>query len=383
MLPTFKLCLKNDYIKKDGTVNIRIRISYRRVTKYFPLGVHVLPGNFINGTVSRKDPLHWRKNILLTRFLEKASRIIFELEMSGQPFTFNGFEALFLDEDYGNHSFESFAKKYIRSQKGIVSINTTRMYQSQLNKLMEFSPGLKFGEITSEFINNFERFLINCKKNNQNTRIKTFTVLKAILNHAKDDGLIRDHALEDYKIGTIEGNREFLTIDELQILERLFTSGELNKRLANVLRYFLFSCYTGLRYQDIRDLRCNDIINGQDLSVKMNKTGKTIRVPLSDKARGILPDHQFKNQKVFKVLSNQPTNRYLKDIMDAAGIQKKISFHCSRHTFATVSLDLGVSMETVKDILGHTDFKTTAIYARIRDGKKRQEIGLWDRKRYN
>ncbi len=378
MLPTIKICLKNDYVKKDGTVNIRIRVSYRRVTKYFPLGIYVAPKNFINGTISRKDPLHWRKNILLSRLNDKASRILFDLEMSGQSFTFTRFAALFQDEDYGNHSFESFAKKYIQRQKGIVSISTTRMYQSQLNKINEFSPGIKFDEITTEFINNFQKYLIQKKKNNENTRIKTMTIFKSFLNHARDEGLIREHVLENYTLGTIEGNRQFLTLEELRKLEEMLGSN-LSKKYKRVLEYFLFSCYTGLRYQDIRKLRKSNIINNQEIIMQMTKTGKIIRIPLSERARALIPDIPLDNMKVFRVMSSQPTNRYLKEIMKESGIHKHISFHCSRHTFATACLDLGIPMETVKDLLGHTDFKTTAIYARIRDGKKRQEIGLWDR----
>ncbi|MCK9401081.1 MAG: site-specific integrase [Bacteroidales bacterium] len=281
------------------------------------------------------------KNLLLIKYFEKATKIIFDMEMAEQQFTFKKFSSSFLDENYGNQSFEVFANKFIESNKGIVAAGTTMMYKSQVAKLKDFSPGLTFNDITSAFIKAFERYLVEVKKNNANTRIKTFTVFKSLLNHARDEGIIKEHALEDYKKGTIEGNREFLIMEELQQLEQLHRSGTLSTRLTNVLTYFLFSCYTGIRYEDVKKLRGTDFINDQWISLQMSKTGKTIKIPIIDKARALLPDHKFRSQKIFKFLSNQPTNRYLKDIMNEAGIHKHISFHCARHTFATISLDLG------------------------------------------
>lgn len=378
MLPTIKLCLKTDYIKKDGTVNVRIRITYQKKSEYYPLGIFVKPSHYNAGRINKSDPQHWMKNLLLIRFYEKASKIIFDLEMADQQFTFDKFSRRFLDKDYGSQSFKVFADKYIESNKGIVALGTTKMYKSQATKLHDFASGLTFNDITPSFIKEFERYLVEVKKNNVNTRIKTFTVFKSLLNHARDEGIIKHHALEDYKKGTIEGNREFLVMEELQQLEQMYHSGSLSTSLANVLKYFLFSCYTGIRYEDVKKLRGTDFINDQWISLQMSKTGKTVKIPITDKARALIPDHKFRNQKTFKVLSNQPTNRYLKDIMNDAGIHKHISFHCARHTFATISLDLGISMETVKEILGHTDFKTTAIYGRIRDGKKRNEMSKWN-----
>jgi integrase len=378
MMPIVKVCLKTDYIKHDGTVNIRIRITHRKTVKYFPLGIYIKPAHFIDNRISKKDPYHWMKNMALNKFYEKAMKIIFDMELAGQPFTFDKFSNHFLDDDYGKQLFKAFADKYIESNKGTVTLSTTKIYKSQLNKINEFAPGLIFENITLPFIRDFERFLSVDKKNNANTRLKTLKIIKAILNHAKAEGVIRDHNLVKFHIGSIQGNREFLTREELQQLEILYQSGSLDPKLKNVLTYFLFGCYTGLRYQDIRNLRNSNIHNDQAISLQMNKTGKTVRVPLTDKARTLIPEQLFKNKKTFRVLSNQPTNRYLKDIMGLAGINKNISFHCARHTFATVSLDLGISMETVKEILGHTDYKTTAIYGRIRDGKKKQEMDKWN-----
>lgn len=378
MLPIVKICLKTDYVRNDGTVNVRIRVTHRKKVKYFPLGIYIKPDHFVENRISKKDPYHWMKNMALAKFFDKATRIIYDLELAGQKFSFEKFSMYFLDEDYGTHLFKAYADKYIESNKGKVSGNTTRMYKSQVNKIDEFAPKLTFDNITPAFIRDFEQFLSNKKSNNSNTRLKTLKIIKVLLNHAKEEGIIKDHCMINFKIGSVQGNREFLTLEELSKLERLHQGGSLEKRLQNVLTYFLFSCYTGLRFQDIRNMRNINIHDNEIISLQMSKTGRIVKIPLTVKAKSLIPESTLKQKKTFKVLSNQPTNRYLKDIMIRAGINKSISFHCARHTFATASLDLGVSMETVKEILGHTDFKTTAIYGRIRDGKKKQEMNRWD-----
>ena len=378
MLPIVKICLKTDYIKNDGTVNVRIRITYRRKVKYFPLGIYVKPEHFKDNRISKRDPFHWMKNMALVKFYDKATRIIYDMELSGQMFSFEKFENQFLDDSYGSQLFKIYADKYIESNIGKSSKNTIRMYKSQVQKIHEFSPDLTFNDMTLPFIRDFEKFLAVKKNNNANTRNKTMKVIKIILNHAKQDGVIRDHCMVNYQIGSVQGNREFLTLEELHKLEKLYRSDTLKYKLQNVLSYFLFSCYTGLRFQDVRNLRNSNFHDLEAISIQMAKTGKTVRIPLSEKAKSLIPVKFFKNQKTFRVLSNQPTNRYLKMIIAEAGINKSISFHCARHTFATISLDLGISMETVKEILGHTDFKTTAIYGRIRDGKKKSEMSKWN-----
>ena len=378
MLPIVKICLKTDYIKNDGTVNVRIRITHRKRVKYFPLGIYVKPEHFISHRISKRDPHHWMKNMALTSFYEKAVKIVYDMELAGQAFSFERFSSLFTYEEYGSQTFKSYADKYISTNKGKVSWNTTRMYKSQINKINSFAPALTFNDITLQFIREFEQYLSVEKNNNSNTRLKTMKIIKVILNHAKQDGIIRDHCMKNYQIGSVQGNREFLSLDELKKLEELHQTGILSFKLQNVLTYFLFCCYTGLRFEDIRNLRNHNILNNDFISLQLHKTGKLVKIPLSNQARALIPSQVLKNKKTFRVLSNQPTNRYLKQIMKEAEINKSISFHCSRHTFATVSLDLGVSMETVKEILGHTDFKTTAIYGRIRDGKKKSEMEKWN-----
>jgi site-specific recombinase XerD len=153
------------------------------------------------------------------------------------------------------------------------------------------------------------------------------------------------------------------------------------KRLEQVRDMFIFSCFTGLAYIDVLNLRKSNIRNTFDDSLwiigKRVKTGITYRVPLLDipkliieKYSGSLPDNL-----VLPVISNQKMNSYLKEIADTCGIDKNLSFHAARHTFATtVTLSKGVSIESVSKMLGHTNIKTTQIYARITNNKIKNDM---------
>ncbi len=164
----------------------------------------------------------------------------------------------------------------------------------------------------------------------------------------------------------------------MALIESLYYKNELTSGKQNVLRYFLFSCYTGLRYQDIKELRFQDIIDDKTISIQMTKTKGFVKIPLIEKAKDLIPPTGFEKQTVFQVLSGQPTNRYLKDIMKEVGIKKQISFHCSRHTFATVSKSHGIPYDVISKILGHTDIKTTKIYTKYELDLLTKEMKKWD-----
>ena len=224
----------------------------------------------------------------------------------------------------------------------------------------------------------YDQYLHQERSNNKNTRIKSLTFVRTFINKAILTGDLSENPIKQFKIGRIEGNREYLNSVEVDKLEQLLQSNKLKQNKANVLRYFLFSCYTGQRYSDIQKLKFSDITN-ELISIRMTKTQDFVKIPIIPKAIKLLPKtNSFEKQKVFKVLSDQATNRYLKDIMLQAGINKTISFHCARHTFATLGLEVGIPVDVVSKLLGHTDLKTTQIYAKYGDKLKIKEMRKWN-----
>ena len=147
-------------------------------------------------------------------------------------------------------------------------------------------------------------------------------------------------------------------------------------RLDQVRDVFIFACYTGLAYADIAQLRADNIKKMFDgklwIITHRQKTKTNVNVPLLPKAEKILKKYEgkFLDGVLLPVLSNQKTNAYLKEIADICGIEKNLTFHLARHTFATtMTLGKGVPIESVSKMLGHTNIQTTQIYARITNEK--------------
>jgi len=245
-----------------------------------------------------------------------------------------------------------------------------------MTKLKQFRSKVSFKDINPFFWKQYEAWLID-KGNSENTIHKAFRTVKAYLNKAIDAGILKSNPLKGVKVKKIEGSREFLTLEELRVLQDLYASEKLNKMKQTILGYFLFACYTGLRYTDVKNLTHLNIHDDGTIQIKVHKTRQNLIIPIQDRAMVlIVPGLPF--EKVFRVYCNQVTNRYLKEIMPET-IKKEISFHCARHTFATICLsDLEVPLTTVQKLLGHTEIRHTQIYARVLDKEKSKAILKWN-----
>lgn len=207
---------------------------------------------------------------------------------------------------------------------------------------------------------------------------------RTMLNEAVREGLMDKNpwnSLETIeKIKKPESKREYLTIDEIRSMIATDCPNELVKKA------YLFSCFTGLRISDVKNLKWGDIYheNGQTyVSVVMVKTTKPLYIPLSGQALKWMPEKEEDRNKpddyIFGNLVNYGNvNENLKKWAEAAGIKKYISYHTSRHTFATMMLTLGADLYTVSKLLGHSSIKHTQIYARIIDSKKDEAVNLAD-----
>ena len=195
---------------------------------------------------------------------------------------------------------------------------------------------------------------------------------KRIVIIARNNGWILTDPFANYKIRIAKVDRGYLTEQEIEtIMQKEFGA----KRLEQVRDIFVFSCFSGLAYIDVKNLREEHIRTSFDgnlwIMTKRHKTNVQANIPLLDVAKSILEKYLGKLPKgqLLPVLSNQKMNSYLKEIGDACGIDKRLTFHLSRHSFATLTLSKGVSIESVSKMLGHTNIKTTQIYAKITDNK--------------
>ena len=238
-------------------------------------------------------------------------------------------------------------------------------------------------KIDHEFITSYEFYLksvCNCCQNTTSKYIKNFG---KIIRICLANGWIQKNPFINYKSKMVEVERAFLSMEEIEtMLNKVFVSDRLNQ----VKDIFLFSCFTGLAYVDVKKLSRKNIGFGVDgerwIFINRTKTDTRSNIPLLPIASAILEkyeDHpQVVNQdKLLPILSNQKMNSYLKEIADVCEINKELTFHIARHTFATtVTLSNGVPIESVSKMLGHKNLKTTQHYAKILDLKVSNDMQI-------
>ncbi|PLW93688.1 MAG: hypothetical protein C0592_05340 [Marinilabiliales bacterium] len=368
---------RKDHVNKDGTTTLYLWVTIDRKTRKYSLGHYIDPKkwDFEKEKLKGTKPIDNEFNDFVKDAKNNAERIILNIQRKGLKPNLDLFEKAYKDKT-DIEDFYNLAQLYI--EQGNFSSGYIRLLKGEVSKLKKFRDPLCFADIDHTFIMNYEHYMYNKLGNKTNTVTKTMKRIKAIINEAmrRDETLYNRSPFTNYKMKYEPTTRERLYKDELDHLYTL--RGTFYEPVNKVLEYFLFSCYTGLRFSDIKKLRYSNI-QGKWVKVKMEKTKDTISIPLVKRAQELIPDNDKEiDQLVFSTISNQKTNKYLKTAIEGAGITRKITYHCSRHTFATIALNLGIPKDVVQKILGHSQIRTTDIYAKMEDKTIEREMRKMD-----
>ncbi|OKL39536.1 tyrosine-type recombinase/integrase [Pontibacter flavimaris] len=256
-------------------------------------------------------------------------------------------------------------------------------WQSSLYYLEKFfDADTKLSELTVNLCNEYKNYLLSApsqrspkKKLSQNSAVSYFNKLKATLKQAFKDGILQnDINARIEAIPTGETHTNFLTQEELDSLY------DTDCELSDIKQAAIFSALTGLRFSDIEKLLWSEVQysskEGYYIQFRQQKTQGVEVLPISDQAAELLGERGEPTAKVFSTLIySASNNKVLKDWVKAAGITKHITFHCFRHTYATLQLSLGTDIFTVSKLLGHRALKTTMTYAKVIDKTKREAAG--------
>jgi site-specific recombinase XerD len=236
-------------------------------------------------------------------------------------------------------------------------------------------------KIDFAFVTDYEFYLRTVRKMGNNAVVKHMKMFRKILNICLNNSWIQIDPFANFKGKYKKVEKAILTQQEIELIA---SKEFISERLSQVRDTFLFCCYTGLAYSDVQKLKASDISVGFDgehwLTSQRVKTDQNCHIPLLPEARKIID--QYKNHpfcillgNLLPVPSNQKMNEYLKEIAVLCGINKTMTCHVARHTFATtVTLQNGVPIETVSKMLGHTNIRTTQIYAKILDIKVSKDM---------
>lgn len=370
---TYKIIQKKDYVRKDGTSALYVQIFLNGERKRLPLDIFVEPKNFdkakqrVKGNTQITNDL----NLIINKKLADINSIAINYRLNGSILTMNK-----LLNDLENPSLKlDFLKFYahhleLENKRGFLKKGTYRQQKSTLTKLKKFKKHIFFHEITKDFIKELKSYLKVKLKNKEVTVHSTLKNFKKYLHTANKEGIKTPVLYDDIKVKSFEGKRTFLLPEEIKKLNEYLNSNFCTETHKNILKRFLFSCFTGLRISDIIRISQKNFL-GKHLIFSAEKTGKLQQFKLSKNARKFVS----KEGSVFKgKMTPEHINRGLKTIAHICKINKRLTFHVARHTFATNFIMQGGDVVALQQYLGHSNIRETMIYVHIAKSYTDKEI---------
>ena len=386
-LRTYIYCIPSK-VNAKGEAPVRIRVLVNDESVNLASGVYVTETLWDKkkGRVKAKHPKAAILNKEIKEFDDQIQKIWEDLKYQNEIITVQKIKELLRAKETFKFTLLyliDFHIDYIRKRVGNqYSLNTLKQFLTLKSKIQRFlllsysCKDFDAGKLNYEFVTRFEAFLSTIDGNSINTVNKYITRLKTAINAALKNDWIKIDPFKKYKGKREPSNRQFLSLYELQKIEAVDLKGNLRLEMAKDV--FLFMSYTGLAYCDILKLNKDNIMIGltgkKFIRIERDKTKQICEIPIFEKAAVLIDKYHnnpiCKNRNVLlPVISNQKTNLYLKEVATKAKITKPVTCHIGRHTFATLSLENQVPIETVSKVLGHSSIKTTQIYGKITKAK--------------
>lgn len=387
--------LRKQKVYKGGPIAIYMRITVEGKRAEMSTGKTVDPDRW-NGRAGRatgtKEDVR-TLNAYLDSLRNKVAAAHQTLIHAGTPITAEGVQNQFLGKAKKSRYLMELFARHNKDVEALIGNgfepNTLKGYRTSERHLKGFlqwqygKSDIGISLLDHAFITGFEFYLKTECKCSGVSAAKYIKHLKKIVNHCLANRWLDANPFISFRSTAKAKERVFLTQDELDRMAKKKIGIE---RLAQVRDVFLFCCYTGLSYADVKKLQRHEVAKGVDgelwIFTERKKTDTASRIPLLPTAAAILgryEDHPVCVNKdlLLPVLTNQKMNSYLKEIADICGINKTLTFHIARHTFATtVTLTNGVPIESVSKMLGHTNIKTTQHYAKILDIKVSHDMAM-------
>lgn len=384
--------IKKTKLLKNGEAPIclRITVNKKRAEVQIKRSVPVNTWDAKKECCKAKNRNGDELNHYLQSVRTKVLRIHRELEQDHKPITAEIIKKKFYGEYIPPRMLLDIFSEHNKRCRALIGKDyveeTVQCFERTVTYLQEFMKGnykisdIPLHDIKADFIVKFELFLKTVKGCAQNSSIKYIKNLKKIVNYALANRWVDIDPFNGIKLKRNKTNREFLLEDELT---KIITKDFEIERLEQVRDIFLFCCFTGLAFVDVKELRPQNIFIDNEgaswIRKTRTKTDIMCNIPLIDIPLKIIekykPQPECKTyDRILPVPSNQKMNSYLKEIATLCGIKKNLSTHIARHTFACLALSNNISIESIAKILGHTNIKTTGIYARVLDSTLKNQM---------
>lgn len=348
-------------LKKDGTalIQIELRQGTRRI--YFPSRIYVRPGQFRDGYVV-EHPMSDEYNFLLYDMRNGIERIEIDYIKRGIYPTLEMIRSAVRENTAPSARFRDFGQSVVNNSER--KDRTKNGYDTLFNSMDKFRNGTLVSDVDYNFIVKYDLWLKNCGISH-NTRVGRLRQVKAILNEALKRDIIAKNPFDMFRIPPMTNKKGFLSAKQIKKVESII----LDEKEGRVRDSFLFCVYTGLRFSDFKTLKQSDIKNGW-LTKIMVKTNFKVEIPISElfggKALDIISKYGDDIENLSKAIgTNATVNKALKSIFAKLKFNENFTFHTSRHTFASILLQMGVPITSVQKMMGHQKLSTTQIYGEV------------------
>ncbi len=376
--------LKKNDISKEGTCPIIGRINIGRYSESaFSVKLSASPTAWMNGRATGKSVATQKINRHLDEIRATAYSVYQELSAIRMKVTADEIKCRIQGMAFGQETimeyFRTFIENYTKRAGVIRSHGTLKTYRSTYGCLDSFLASeyrlsdIPFTALDRSFIDKYDIYLRTQRRHVVSTVAFYTARLKLIVAEAIADGIITADPFAGYEAEKPRCRQNYLTSDELQ---KLMTTPLHNRKLYHVRDMFLFSCYTGIPYGDMCLLTEDNLEIAEDGIVWIKSSRKKTKIDyeilLLDIPLKIIAKYKgtASDRKLFPMYCNQTMSAHLKEIAKICGIERKLVYHHARHTYATeITLAHGVPIETVSRMLGHSQIKTTQIYAKVTDDK--------------
>jgi integrase len=376
-------------INKQGLAPLYLRVSYSTQRKNISTGYYLQPNKWdaVKHRAKGNQPEAAEINNYIQQTQSRLVSIYNNMLKEGDINLDNLIERFF-GRDVSPHTILELIQWHnndIQKRIGIdYTASTFEKYDILRKRMEEFIPvkynkkDLRLKDINYDFAADFDFYLRNAHNNSQNTVVKYIKNLKRILNVGVNSKWLPEIPFKGFKATYKDVERIYLTAKELKLIEGKSFRLE---RLNLVRDMFVFQCYTGLAYNDMAKLTKQDVSTGLDgnqwIIIRRTKTDGRSAIPLLPVATSIIEKYRSKagDEKLLPCYAIQKFNSYLDEIANICGIDKNLTSHVGRRTFATtIALNNGMSLEAISKILGHTSTKITQIYAVVTDHKISEEM---------
>lgn len=370
-LPNISLRYKVKSPNKRGELPLILLITYEKKIFTKGLGMSILP-DLIQGTeIAGTDKLTLMRNIEIRNTInDLQKKFIYHADQG--TLSPDSIRSVLLGDKQTGLDYWQLFERVERIYKGVLGNSRFKSLKSSAKKFTAWSKSMPVDKINASILLAYEGYLRKEKRHAETSIWSDMADLKSLAGKAKLHKIINCEPFNGYKIPPYKSpHREYLTVEEVLKIEAYADNDEKNNMLRLVAAWFVLGCYSGMRYSDLRQWNEDKMVRNDCIYFSDVKTSTSHFVPLNPALRRAIE----RVRPLRGIPENQVCNRSLKEIAasDSCNIQKNITMHLARHTFAVAYLNAGGSKDVLKELLGHKKLETTAIYGKITDPRIKEE----------